>query len=94
MEFGPLHLWEQMTIIAKGVVVALLLLSIWSLYVTIERALVYRKAKKQSLAFARQVSTLFAQDRAKEARTTEHPELSEAIRGCRQVLVAGGVRSL
>jgi biopolymer transport protein ExbB/biopolymer transport protein TolQ len=67
MEFGPLHLWEQMTIIAKGVVVALLLLSIWSLYVTIERMLVYRKAKKQSLAFAKQVSTLFAQDRAKEA---------------------------
>jgi biopolymer transport protein ExbB/biopolymer transport protein TolQ len=55
-----------MTILAKGVVIALLLLSIWSLYVTIERALVYRKARKQSLAFAKQASMLFAQDRAQE----------------------------
>ena len=67
MEFGPVHLWQTMGTIAKGVVIALILLSIWSLYVTIERALVYRKAKKQSIAFARQVSALFAQDRAKEA---------------------------
>jgi biopolymer transport protein ExbB/biopolymer transport protein TolQ len=67
MEMGLAHLWEQMSILPRTVVIILLLMSIWSLYVTIERALVYRKAKKQSLAFAKQSSVLFAQDRAQEA---------------------------
>ena len=67
MEMGPVHLWAQMTIIARGVVVALLLLSIWSLYLIIERAVVYRKARKESLAFVKQSSIMFAQDRAQEA---------------------------
>jgi biopolymer transport protein ExbB/TolQ len=67
MEMGPVHLWAQMTILAKGVVVTLLLLSIWSLYVTIERALVYRKARRESLNFVKQSSMMFAQDRAQEA---------------------------
>jgi biopolymer transport protein ExbB/biopolymer transport protein TolQ len=67
MEFGPLHLWEQMTIIAKGVCVVLVLLSIWSLYVAIERVIVYRKARKQSLLFARQVTQFLGQDRISDA---------------------------
>lgn len=58
MEFGPLALWEQMTILAKVVVVVLIILSIWSLYVTIERAIVYRKSKRDSLKFARIASGL------------------------------------
>jgi biopolymer transport protein ExbB len=67
MEMGLAHLWAQMSILPRSVVVILLLMSIWSLYVTIERALVYRQNKKQSLAFAKQSSVLFAQDRAQEA---------------------------
>jgi biopolymer transport protein ExbB/biopolymer transport protein TolQ len=67
MEMGPLHLWEQMGPIAKGVVIALILLSIWSLYVTIERVIVFRKARKQSLQFAKQVTQLLAQDRISDA---------------------------
>ena len=67
MEFGPLHLWEQMTPIAKGVVIALILLSIWSLYVTIERVLAFRKAKKQSLEFAKLVTQMLAKDRISDA---------------------------
>ena len=58
MEFGPAHLWESMGTIAKVVVIVLLLQSIYSLYVTIERWLFYRKAKKQSLEFAKQASDL------------------------------------
>jgi biopolymer transport protein ExbB/biopolymer transport protein TolQ len=55
-----------MTVLAKGVVITLILLSIWSLYVTIERLIVYRKAGTQSLAFMKQAATLLAQDRPKE----------------------------
>jgi biopolymer transport protein ExbB/biopolymer transport protein TolQ len=66
MEFGPLSLWEQMTWIARGVVIVLLLLSIWTLYASIERLLVFRKARKQSLTFARQVTQLLAQDKIQD----------------------------
>jgi biopolymer transport protein ExbB/biopolymer transport protein TolQ len=67
MEFGPLHLWEQMTPIAKGVVLALIALSIWSLYVAIERLLAYRKARRQSLDFARTCTQLLAKDKISDA---------------------------
>jgi biopolymer transport protein ExbB/biopolymer transport protein TolQ len=67
MDFGPLALWEQMTFIAKAVVVALILLSIWSLYVAIERTLAYRKARRQSLEFARKATKYLAQDKINEA---------------------------
>lgn len=66
MEFGPLHLWEQMTWIARGVVIALVLLSIWTLYASIERWLVFRQARRQSLTFARQVTQLLAQDKVED----------------------------
>jgi biopolymer transport protein ExbB/biopolymer transport protein TolQ len=67
MEFGPLHLWEQMTWIAKGVVIVLLILSVWSLYAAIERMLVFRKARNQSLAFAKLATPLLGQDKVQEA---------------------------
>ena len=67
MEMGLAHLWAQMSILPRSVVIILLLMSIWSLYVTIERFLVYRKANKQSLAYLKQASVLLSQDRAQEA---------------------------
>lgn len=63
MEMGIGHLWAQMSWIAKAVVLIMVLMSVWSLYVTIERWLTYRKAKKESLTFAKQVTQLLAQDR-------------------------------
>jgi biopolymer transport protein ExbB/biopolymer transport protein TolQ len=56
-----------MTWIARGVVVALLLLSVWSLYVTMERLLAYRKARGQSLAFARDSTPHLAKDNLEAA---------------------------
>ncbi|MES1243190.1 MAG: MotA/TolQ/ExbB proton channel family protein [Acidobacteriota bacterium] len=63
MDFSPLALWETMTPIARGVVVALLLLSVWSLYISVERVLVFRKAHKQSLAFAKLATEHLKHDR-------------------------------
>ena len=59
MDLNPLVLWEQMTILNKGVIIILIVLSIWSLYVSVERAIVFSKARKQSLAVrqARRPST-------------------------------------
>src|SRR5260370_4963382 len=63
MDLNPLALWQQMTILVKGVVVILLVLSIWSLYVCIERWLIFRKAKKQSLDFIKLAADHIKHDR-------------------------------
>jgi biopolymer transport protein ExbB/biopolymer transport protein TolQ len=57
-----LEIWNQMSWIARGVVIILGLLSIYSITVMIERLIAFSKAKKQSLLFARQVTTFLKQD--------------------------------
>jgi biopolymer transport protein ExbB/biopolymer transport protein TolQ len=56
-----------MTILAKGVCVLLILMSIYSLTVAIERWIFFSKAKKQSLAFAKLVTLHLKQDKLQEA---------------------------
>ncbi len=67
MDFSPMHLWEQMTWIAKGVVIMLIILSVYSLYVAIERWLFFKKAKSQSLEFAKQATAALAKDNIQQA---------------------------
>lgn len=63
MDFSILGLWQTMTPIAQGVVIALLILSVWSLYISVERVLFFRKAQKQSLAFAKLATEHLKHDR-------------------------------
>ena len=67
MDLNPLVLWEQMTILNKGVILILIILSVWSLYVCVERAIVFSKARKQSLLFARQATEHLKNDRPQAA---------------------------
>jgi biopolymer transport protein ExbB/biopolymer transport protein TolQ len=67
MDLNPLVLWEQMTILNKGVIVILICLSVWSLYVCVERVITFRKARKQSLLFARQATEHLKNDRPQAA---------------------------
>lgn len=67
MEFSPMHLWESMTWIAKGVAITLVILSVYSLYVTLERYLFFKKAKTQSLDFAKQATAALAKDQIQQA---------------------------
>jgi biopolymer transport protein ExbB/TolQ len=67
MDFGPLALWEAMGFIARTVVVILAILSIWSLAITVERWIVFARAKKQSLAFAKLATEHLKQDRPQAA---------------------------
>ncbi|HKI04056.1 MAG TPA: MotA/TolQ/ExbB proton channel family protein [Thermoanaerobaculia bacterium] len=67
MEMNPLAIWEQMTILNKGVILILIILSIWSLYVTVERLIMFRKARKQSLQFAKQATEHLKNDRPQAA---------------------------
>ena len=67
MDLNPLVLWSQMTILNKGVIVILICLSFWSLYVCIDRLIVFSKARKQSLLFARQATEHLKNDRPRTA---------------------------
>jgi biopolymer transport protein ExbB len=67
MDLNPLVLWEQMTILNKIVIILLILMSIWSLYVSVERTILFRKARKQSLQFARLVTEHLKNDRPQAA---------------------------
>lgn len=67
MDLNPLVLWEQMTILNKGVIILLILMSVWSLYVCVERLILFRKARKQSLAFAKVAAEHLKNDRPQAA---------------------------
>lgn len=67
MSFDPIDLWHTMTPLAKGVSVLLILMSVYSLTIAVERFIYYSKAKKQSLAFARLVTGYLKQDKLQEA---------------------------
>jgi biopolymer transport protein ExbB len=67
MDLNPIVLWNQMTILNKGVIIILILLSVWSLYVTVERLIMFSKARKQSLAFAKQATEHLKNDRPQAA---------------------------
>jgi len=51
-----LEMWGQMGLLAQAVVVVLIIMSVWSISVMIERFLTYRSARKQSMEFAPAVS--------------------------------------
>src|SRR5512143_905554 len=67
MSFNHIDLWNTMTPLAKGVAVLLVLMSVYSLTVAVERFIYYSKARKQSLAFARLVTGYLKQDKLQEA---------------------------
>lgn len=67
MDLTPAYIWTHMTILNKGVAIILVFLSLWSLYVTIDRYLLFRKAKKQSLQFAKLVTDHLKHDRPQQA---------------------------
>jgi len=83
MDFGPVGLWNSMGFIARSVALILLALSIYSLTVAVERFLVYRWAKKQSLEFARLVTQFLKQNRPQDAiaaaRKYKHSHLAKVV---------------
>jgi biopolymer transport protein ExbB/TolQ len=51
MSFNPMELWASMSLAAKAVLVLLMFLSVYSLWVIIDRFAVFTKAKRLSLTF-------------------------------------------
>lgn len=67
MSFNLVELWKSMTPLAEGVAILLIVMSIYSLTIAVERWIYYNKAKKQSLAYARLVTGFLKQDKLQEA---------------------------
>lgn len=51
VSFGPVEIWHSMGTVGHGVLIFLLLMSIYSIWVMIERSLLFRKARRQSVQF-------------------------------------------
>jgi biopolymer transport protein ExbB len=66
MDMSLGHMWGQAGLIAKGVMIILFGMSIWAVYIGIERLLAFRKAKSESLAFAKLTTQKLAQDKLQE----------------------------
>ena len=65
--FSLLAMWASMNWVAKGVVLVLAAMSIWSLTIAIERLWRFQNAKKQSLKLALQVTPLLRNHKLEEA---------------------------
>ena len=61
------HLWEQMGLLAKAVVVVMFLMSAWSIGVMIDRYIAFSQARKQSREFAPAVAGCLREGKIEEA---------------------------
>jgi biopolymer transport protein ExbB/TolQ len=65
--WDPIHLWQQMGMLAKVVVVILFIMSAWSIGVMIDRWIAFSAARKQSRAFAPAVAGALREGKIDEA---------------------------
>ncbi|HEX7150749.1 MAG TPA: MotA/TolQ/ExbB proton channel family protein [Thermoanaerobaculia bacterium] len=68
-QFSIMGMWNSMTVLGKGVVIVLLIMSVWSLTIAAERLWRFQKAKKESLQVALGITPLLKQHKLEEAIT-------------------------
>jgi len=84
--FSLIAMWHSMNWVAKGVVIVLALMSIWSLTIAIERLWRFQKAKHESLQVALGVTPLLKQHKLDEAirfasdKKYRHSHLARVLR--------------
>lgn len=67
MQFGLIEMWQAMGVVAKAVAILLIILSIISLYMFIERQLTFSRAKKKSQQIAPKLAELLKAGNIKDA---------------------------
>lgn len=67
MSFDLMHLWSTMGWINKGVAICLVIMSLLSILITIERVVVFNSATKQSLALAEKLGGLLSESKIEDA---------------------------
>ncbi|HEX7420089.1 MAG TPA: MotA/TolQ/ExbB proton channel family protein [Thermoanaerobaculia bacterium] len=65
--FSLIGMWQSMNWVAKGVVMVLAIMSVWSLTIAIERIYRFQMAKKESLRLAREITPMLKQHKLEEA---------------------------
>lgn len=66
MDLSPTGLWQSMGFLARSVTIVLMFMSLMSIWVFIDRYLLFRSAKKQSLQFVAKVGNLLKQNKLDE----------------------------
>ncbi len=69
MQFGLIEMWHAMGVVAKTVAILLIFLSILSIYLFIERQMVFAKAKRRSKQIAPKLADLLKKGQVQEALT-------------------------
>ena len=69
MQFGLIEMWQAMGPVARAVSILLIALSIISLYLFVERQLVFRRARSKSKQVAPKLADLLKKGQIKEALT-------------------------
>src|SRR3954463_3432461 len=67
VQWDPIHLWKNMGLLAKAVVIGLFIMSAYSIGVMIDRVMAYNAARKQSRAFAPAVAGALREGKLDEA---------------------------
>ena len=84
--FSLLGMWSSMNWVARGVVIVLLAMSIWSLTIAVERLWRFQKAKRESLDVAFKVTPLLKAHKLEDAITLtsgapyRHSHLARVLR--------------
>lgn len=65
--FSLMGMWESMTWLGRGVVIVLMLMSIWSLTIAVERLWRFSRAKRESLEVAKGVTPLLRDHKLEQA---------------------------
>jgi biopolymer transport protein ExbB/TolQ len=65
--FTLMGMWESMTWLGKAVVIVLMLMSIWSLTIAVERLYRFARARRESLEVAKEVTPLLREHRLEQA---------------------------
>ena len=66
MSFNIIDLWHEMGWLAKGVAILLVFMNLLSIWVFIDRYIIFRSAKKESLQFITKVGGLLKQNKIDE----------------------------
>lgn len=67
MNFTVLGLWQEMGVVARAVVIVLGIMSVYSLAISVDRALTYRRAMSASAGYLRALAPLIGQSGALES---------------------------
>lgn len=67
MDMSPMHMWNSMGLIGKSVAILMALMSVYSLWVMVERYIVFQQAKNQSLKLIGALSNVLTRGAYQEA---------------------------